>query len=493
MITLLPSAATELFRPRLWACAISAVLITATAALLYGCHEIEADQQGTGSSGSTERVSIANANAAQANGGSGDGTRLAAGIPESASRRPGMSGDGRYVVFDSIATNLVPGLSPNGHRQVYLRDRQTNLTEMISLNSAGNGGGNGDSFAPVVSDDGQSVVFESLATDLVFGLIDTNQGSDIFLRQRTQRLTERLSQFDNGTPGICAGGASCSSYEPTINPTATLIAFGSTARLTADDVDNQADIYLLQRGGTSPVMQRITPTFFATSPAPSQGNPFISADGRFVAFASSSTQLANLVTVNTQDAVTDVFLYDVGARTTRKVSVAFSGAPSSGHSYSPSVSGDGRFVAFSSTARNLTATFPKTTDASDIFVADMQTTVPTITRVSLGLNNQQANGDSQYPALSRDSSTVTFVSRANNFDSASTDVNTLFDVYRVDRACTPCNTRRVTIAIAGRDTDRDSTAPSISADGRAIAYFSDATSLVPADTNGVRDAFIRLF
>lgn len=478
---------------RTWWCALSAFGITVTAALLYGCHEVETEKDGAGSPGSTERVSIANANAAQANGGSGDGTRLVVGIPESASRRPGMSGDGRYVVFDSIATNLVPGLSPNGHRQIYVRDRQTNLTEMISVNSANNGGGNGDSFAPVISDDGQSVVFESLANDLVFGLIDTNQGADIFLRQRTSRVTERLSQFENGTPGICAGGTSCSSYEPSINPTATMIAFGSTARLTADDVDNQADIYLLNRGGASPVMQRITPTFFATSPAPSQGNPSISADGRFVAFASTSTQLANLVTVNTQDAVTDVFLYDVGARTTRKVSVAFSGAPSSGHSYSPSVSGDGRFVAFSSSARNLTATFPKTTDVSDIFVADMQTTVPTIARVSLGLNNQQANGESQYPALSRDGSTVAFVSRAKNFDSASTDINSLFDVYRVDRACTPCNTRRVTVAIAGRDTDRDSAAPAIGTDGRAIAYFSDATSLVPADTNGVRDAFLRLF
>lgn len=119
--------------------------------------------------------------------------------------------------------------------------------------------------------------------------------------------------------------------------------------------------------------------------------------------------------------------------------------------------------------------------------------MPTIARVSLGLNNQQANGESQYPALSRDGSTVAFVSRANNFDSASTDTNSLFDVYRVDRACTPCNTRRVTVAIAGRDTDRDSAAPAIGADGRAIAYFSDATSLVPGDTNGVRDAFLRLF
>ncbi len=481
---------------RLWPCASrtwfltwSAAGLLTAAALLHGCHLDDQEDEATGP---TERVSIANANAAQANGGSGDGTRLVVGIPESASRRPGLSGDSRYVVFDSVATNLVPGLATNGHRQIYLRDRQTNLTEMISLNSAGNGGGNGDSYAPVVSDDGQTVVFESGATDLVFGIVDTNQASDIFLRDRTARRTERVSQFENGTPGICAGtGAACASYEPAINADASVIAFGATARLAIDDVDTHADIYVLQRGGSSPVLQRATPSFAASAPSPSQGNPSVSADGRFVAFASTSTQLANVVTVNTQDAVSDIFLYDVAARTSRKVSVPFSGAPANGHSYAPSVSGDGRFVAFWSNAKNLTAAFPKTTDTADIFVADMSTQVPTMARVSLGLNNQQANGDSQYPAISRNGAYVAFVSRANNFDTPATDANTLFDVYRVDRACTPCNSRRVSVAVAGRDADRDSTAPAVSADGQTIAFFSDATTLVPADTNGARDAFLR--
>ncbi|MFO0775830.1 MAG: hypothetical protein U0172_14310 [Nitrospiraceae bacterium] len=473
----------------------SSLAVVMTAALLYGCHQPEEEQNGGSSSGSIERVSIANANVAQANGGSGDGTRLVVGIPESAGRRPGMSGDGRFIVFDSTATNLVPGLSPNGHRQVYLRDRQTNQTEMISLNAAGLGGANGDSYAPVVTDDGDTIVFESVATDLVFGIVDTNQAGDVFLRSRSRRVTERVSQFDSGAPGICGGGGTgCSSYEPSINPSGSIIAFGSSARLTADDVDSYSDIYVLQRGGaTTPVLHRATPSFGVAGTAPSQGSPSVSADGRFVAFASSSTQLANLVTVNTQDAVTDIFLYDIGARTTRKVSVAFSGAPTSGHSYSPSVSSDGRFVTFSSTARNLTATFPKTTDTPDIFVADMNTTVPTMTRLSLGLNNQQANGENVFPTISRDGASVAFASRANNFDSALTDRNSLLDIYRVDRACNPCNTRRVSIAIAGRDTDRDSTAPAISADGRAIAFYSDATTLVPNDTNGVRDAFLRAY
>lgn len=470
---------------RSWFVLLSACGMMTAAALLYGCHLKEEQGQGP-----TERVSIANANAAQANGGSGDGTRLVVGIPESTSQRPGMSADGRYVVFDSVATNLVPGIATNGRRQVYLRDRQTNLTEMISVNIQGTAGGNSDSYAPVVSDDGQTVVFESLATDLVFGIVDTNQASDIFLRTRATRLTERVSQFENGTQGICGGGSGCASYEPAINADASVIAFGSTARLVIDDIDNQADIYVLQRSGTVS-LQRATPTAVFSTPPPSQGNPSVSGDGRFVAFASTSTQLANVTSVNTLDSVADIFLYDVQARTSRKVTVPFSGAPANGNSYWPSVSGDGRFVAFWSNATNLTATFPKTTNTADVFVADMQTQVPTIIRISLGLNNQQGNGESQYPSISRDGTFVAFVSRANNLDTPATDTNSLFDVYRSERACSPCNTKRVTVAIAGRDVDRDSAAPVISSDGRTIAFYSDATTLVPADTNGVRDAFLR--
>ncbi len=463
--------------------AASIVCIATLALVLYGCHQ-EEEEEGEGP---MERVSIANANAAQANGGSGDGARLVIGIPESSSRRPGMSADGRYVVFDSVATNLVPGINTNGRRQIYLRDRETGLTELVSIN-AQRVPGNGDSFAPVVSDDGQVIVFESLANDLVFG--DTNQASDIFLHNRTTRLTERVSQFDTGVQGVCPGlGSACASFEPAINADATVIAFASAARLTNDDLDSQTDIYVLQRAGGAS-MQRITvPAGLSVTP-PSQGNPSVSADGRLVAFASTSTQLATVV--NTLDSVSDIFLYEVQSRTTRKVTVPFSGQPADGHSYWPSVSGDGRFVAFSSNARNLTATFPKTTDFADIFVADMQTQVPTITRISLGLQNQSPNGDSQYPAISRDGLFVAFASRANNFDTPATDSNGLFDVYRAERACSPCNTRRISVAIAGRDVDRDSYAPVISADGRTVAFFSDASTLVPADTNGVRDAFLRV-
>ena len=475
---------TRLCTSRTWFVAASMFGIAAVAALLYGCHEPEEDEN---EGGPIVRVSVATVTSVQANGGSGDGTRVFIGVPLSTNRRPGLSGDGRYVAFDSVATNLVPGLNTNNRRQIYVRDRETDLTEMVSVSSQGLPG-NGDSFAPVISDDGQTVVFESLADNLIFG--DTNGASDIFLRNRATRLTERISQFTSGVQGACSGtGAACASFEPSINANASVIAFGSASRLVNDDVDNQVDIYVLQRGSTLD-MQRITvPAGISPNP-PIQGNPSVSADGQFVAFASTSTQLATVV--NTVDAVSDIFLYEMATRTIRKVTVPFSGAPADGNSFWPSVSGDGRYVAFWSNATNLTAAFPSTTSLADVFVADMQTTVPRISLISLGLGNQSGNGDSQYPAISRDGTFVTFVSNANNFDTASTDPNSLFDVYRSERACSPCRTTRVTVALAGQDVDQNSFAPTTSADGRTIAFFSDATTLVPADTNGVRDAFIRL-
>lgn len=472
-------------RPRLIFVGLSALALTTTAALLYGCHQEEEEK------GPLERVSIANANAAQADRGSGDGTTLVLGIPESANRRPGISADGRYVVFDSVATNLVPGINTNGRRQIYLRDRQTNLTELVSVSAFGVNGGNGDSFSPVISDDGQQIVFESSANDLLVGVIDTNQATDIYLRNRTTDTTERISQLAPGISGICTGtGAACASFEPAISADANVITFVSGSRLSGDDVDNFPDVYVWQRAG-GPSLQRATPPISLLGSAPSHGNPSITADGRFVAFASTTTNLANLTNVNTVDTVSDIFLYDVQTRTNRKVTVSFSGLPATGSSYWPSISGDGRFIAFWSTATNLTATPVKTTATPDVLVADVSTDVPTIIRVSLGLQNQQANGDSQYPSMSRDGRFVAFVSRANNFDTAATDANSLFDVYRVERACTPCNTKRVTVAIAGKDVDRDTQAPVLNADGTILAFYSDASTLVPSDTNGSRDAFVR--
>lgn len=464
-------------------------LIAAAASLLYGCDGVQ--KEDSPAEGTTERVSLSDGRVFQTNGGNGDSTRTTIGVPDLTSPSPGISADGRFVVFDSTATNLVPGVNTNGRRQIYLHDRLTGLTELISVGSNGLAG-NDDSASPVVTDDGDTVVFESFASNLVFN--DTNNARDIFLRRRQARSTERVSQTVQGLQALCpAAGEGCRSYDPAISADGTIIAFGSNARLAPDDLDNDADIYVLDRS-SGPTLRRITAPLGIPQPSATHGSPAVSADGLFVAFASNAS---NLITGEPPNAVYDVFRHDRLANQLQKVSVPASGLAADGDSHGPSLSSDGRFVAFWSRARNLLAGPQRDTGFADIYVADMQGTVPSLSRTALGLFNQSANGDNQYPSISRDGRFVAFLSRADNLVPAGVDNNNFLDVYRADRNCVlappqNCEVIRISIAISNRDVDGDSRAPVIAADPRIIAFYSDATNLVPNDTNNFRDAFVRL-
>lgn len=465
------------------------MLIAAIASLLHGCDGVP--KEDSAAEGTTERVSVSDGNVFQSNGGNGDSTRVEIGVPELTSPTPGISGDGRFVVFDSTATNLVPGVNTNGRRQIYLHDRVTGLTELISVGSNGLAG-NDDSASPVVADDGDTVVFESFASNLVFN--DTNNARDVFLRRRQAQITDRVSQTAQGLQGLCpAAGEGCRSYDPAINADGTIIAFGSNARLTPEDLDNSPDIYVLDRS-SGPTLRRITAPLGAIQANASHGSPAVSADGRFVAFASNAS---NLITGEPPNAVFDIFRHDRLANQLQKVSVPANGLAADGDSHGPSLNGDGRFVAFWSRARNLLPGPPRDTGFADIYVADMLGTVPSLSRTALGLFNQSANGDSHYPSISRDGRFVAFLSRADNLVPAGVDGNNFLDVYRADRNCVlappqNCEVIRISIAISNRDVDGDGRAPVIAADPRIIAFYSDATNLVPNDTNNFRDAFVRL-
>lgn len=465
------------------------MLIAVIASLLHGCDG--AQQEESPAEGTTERVSVSDGGVFQSNGGSGDSTRLTIGVADLTSPTPGFSGDGRFIVFDSTATNLVPGLNTNGRRQIYLHDRLTGLTELISLGSNGLVG-NDDSASPVVTDDGDTVVFESFASNLVFN--DTNDARDVFLRRRQARSTERVSQTVQGLQGLCpAPGEGCRSYDPAISADGSIIAFGSNARLTPEDLDNSPDMYVLDRNN-GPTLRRITAPLGVIDPNASHGGPAVSADGLFVAFASNAS---NLITGEPPNAVYDIFRFDRLANTLQKVSVPAGGLAADGDSHGPSLSSDGRFVAFWSRARNLLPGPPRDTGFADVYVADMQGTVPSLSRTALGLFNESANGDSQYPSISRDGRFVAFLSRADNLVPAGVDNNNFLDVYRADRNCVlappqKCEVIRISIAISNRDVDGDSRAPIIATDPRIIAFYSDATNLVPNDTNNLRDAFVRL-
>jgi Tol biopolymer transport system component len=222
------------------------------------------------------------------------------------------------------------------------------------------------------------------------------------------------------------------------------------------------------------------------------GNTSVSSDGRFVAFGSGAT---NLVAGDTNDA-DDIFVRDRQTGTTQRVSVDSSGNQVDGNSISPSISSDGRFVAFSSNASNLVA--GDTNAMVDVFVRDRQT--GTTQRVSVNSSGNQAHlsrHGSYDCSISPEGRFVAFTSGAKNLVPG--DTNGKQDIFVHDRRTG--TTQRVSVSSSGTQGDGHSgyyyggfiTRPSISAEGRLVAFDSDATNLVSGDTNGAADVFVNEF
>lgn len=206
--------------------------------------------------------------------------------------------------------------------------------------------------------------------------------------------------------------------------------------------------------------------------------PAVGSGGGKVAFASWGSNLVP----DDSNGTEDVFLYSPSARTTSLVSVGPDDQPADGPSDSPAVGASAPFVAFRSSATNLVPA--DTNGADDIFVRNYDT--GTTERVSLGANRQQANGSSDRPSLSGDGRYVAFTSSATNLVAG--DTNGVADVFVRDRQTD--QTERIGVSADGSQANGGSGESSISRDGRYVAFKSSATNLVPEDTNGVADVFV---
>lgn len=225
-------------------------------------------------------------------------------------------------------------------------------------------------------------------------------------------------------------------------------------------------------------------TLLSLTPEGQPGNlystsPSISADGQWVAFESEATDLVS----NDTNSSSDIFVRNLAAGTTTRVSTTSAGAQANGGSFSPVISADGRFVAFQSFAINLVS--DDTHGKADIFLHDLQT--HTTILISATESGSPANGDSYAPAISASGRYVAFQSQAS--DLISDDANSKADVFVRDLQTH--TTTLVSAAVDGSPANGDSDAPSISADGRYVAFQSDASNLVVNDTNGKTDIFIR--
>lgn len=385
-----------------------------------------------------------------------------------------VSAEGRYVAFATSAADLVPG-DTNGVLDVFIHDRATGATERVSIATDG-AQANSDCLGAYVSEDGRFVAFRSAASTLVAN--DGNEVDDVFLRDRLTGTTTRISVDANG------GNSSASSYYPTLSADARYVCFQSEAAdLVAGDVNAAFDVFVRDRLlGTTRIVSRASdgsraPLFeFSVDPA-------ISADGRWVVFASFASNFA----AGDANGNLDVFVHDIATGSTELVSVNANGTSAAGASELPSISADGRYVAFVSSANDLV--LGDTNDARDVFVRDR--VLGTTQRISVGPGGVQASAESYmyyaHPSISADGRFVTFESYAHEL--VANDANGYIDLFVHDRA-TGLN-QLVSVSTSGQQNHHGGTRATISADGRTIAFESIDGHFVVGDTNLRSDVFVR--
>jgi Tol biopolymer transport system component len=306
---------------------------------------------------------------------------------------------------------------------------------------------------------------------LVGSMLSVTLGGAMAVLPAVPGETTRVSVDSSGAE------ADISSDEPAISADGRYVAFASVAsNLVADDTNDTQDVFVHDRetGETTRVSVDSTgeqANGFSEGPA-------ISADGRYVAFYSFAS---NLVADDTNERI-DVFVHDRKTGETTRVSVDSTGTQANGRSDEPAISADGRYVAFVSVANNLVA--DDTNDSQDVFVHDRESGETTL--VSVDSTGTQANGFSGQPAISADGRYVAFYSFASNLVADNT--NDTFDVFVHDRE--RGETTRVSVDSTGTQANGFSSVPAISADGRYVAFRSDASNLVEDDTNGLGDVFV---
>ncbi len=310
-----------------------------------------------------------------------------------------VSGEGRYVAFVASVASMAPGVT-SSHAQIFWRDRLTGVTHLVSRASDGSEG-NDSSWAPAISSDGRTVVFESYASNLVAG--DANGARDVFVWSAA-----------NDTVGLVSAGGDGPSYEPTISGDGTKVAFTSGARSFTNDQYFGENVFLVDLT----TMARTLVSTKASNSDPATGSrPSLSHDGSRLAYYSFS---ADIVSGDT-NGLWDIFVYSAAGGTTKRVSLTGTGdernqgTESASRVVSPAISGNGRFVAYATTATNLIPN--DNNDLQDVFVVDVD--LGGVIRLSQTSTEVGGDGDSpvgqgERVAISHDGSWVAFSTRARN-------------------------------------------------------------------------------
>jgi uncharacterized repeat protein (TIGR01451 family) len=409
-----------------------------------------------------------------------DATRLvsinAAGTGSGAgySQNPEASQDGRFVVFESSAPDLVTN-DFNGATDVFLRDTLAGSTLLVSVNRSGNASGNADSISPHLTPDGQFIVFESLAGNLVSN--DLNNASDIFLRNRTNNLVELISV--NGT-GTASGNAE--SHFPVISANGRWVAFDSRAsNLGPPDNNNHSDVYVRDRQTGSNILCSINLVGNNGGNSDSYIGG-ISSNGQVVVFYSFATDLVP----NDTNYLGQLFAFDVATRTVQLISGTPSDIPGSGPAYQPVISADGRYVVFESQSTNLVPGM-SSDGTMQLYVRDLVSRVTSLVSINCA-GTGAGDADSYAPAISADGRYIAFESYASDLTPGFFNFYTR-NVYRRDlqTGITVLLSRNRFQSGGGND---NSIMAQMSADGLVVAFTSSASDLIANDANKASDVFV---
>lgn len=337
------------------------------------------------------------------------------GVLKGAGGDSAISTNGRYIAFVTSFPNMVAG-HVNGWADVFLRDRLTVTTEVISVSTTG-AASDYHCHNPYVSADGRFVSFETPASTLVPG--DTNGAYDIFLRDRLLGTTERVSVSSAGVEG------NDHSWASVVSADGRYVAFNSLAtNLVVGDTNGRQDVFVRDR-----LLGRTRRVSVASDESQADADSYlggISGDGAHVSFESSATNLA----AGFGGGFDQAYVRNVATGTTDLVSVAMDGSPGNGSCWMHGLSSDGRFALFSSYATNLTSS--ASPNAYEQYVRDMQS--GQTAAASTATSGAFGNAVSYYASISANGRYVVFESSAS--DLVPGDTNGADDIFIKDRFAT---------------------------------------------------------
>src|SRR5579859_552671 len=344
------------------------------------------------------------------------------------SANPSISDNGQYVAFESIAADLTPGLTGNSVN-IFIRDMNAGLTSCVSITAGGTPEDIFDTNHPTISGDGRYIAFESFAQDLVTG--GTAAGvSNIFMRDSVLNTTSLVSLTSSGaqiTSGSCLFGTiSGDGHWVLFVSTSSQIVSGTTAPANVflrDLVQGKTTCVSLNYLGMPANATSGINTAVVNPSIPPEKGIAISTDGRWIAFSSFASDL--LGPPQSFSLPSGIYVLDRLQGATELVSINSLGAPAVSDAFRPSISGDARYVSFESMADNLVV--GKSNNATDVFIHDRFANTTVRASVSTGLGQATPFQASLEGSLSRDGRFIAFSSFADNLVEG--DSNAVEDVF----------------------------------------------------------------